>query len=440
MQSITQSQLLPYLLAMAAFLVAGLLILYIIRLVFGRRIRAPGPRNRPRRLDVVDAFELDRERQLVIVRRDNTEHLLLIGGPNDLLVEGSIHRGEATGPRAEARETRPETREPRPVAPGWPAPPVPAEEAARISAQEPPAREPTPQRQPVREAPTPVSTLDALSRRAPEPPPVSKEPQAPRETPRAPEPQRPQEPQKDREPPKPQEPRNIQEPPRQESQRSAEPRSPLEPQRPRDAGRAEEPPRAPPAAPPPTSPFGLTPRPNPLPPNLFNIPTPRPQAPPAGAPQPSTPQSPRVGAPPFAPRPGAPQPPSPPFLARTQKVAPPSGKPASNPPESAPAPSDRPRQRLASRSSQRAAAGEPGGRPTSRRSASACRGTTPGRDARQGARRAGITGSRNGAASWTARALKNHSRRTRRIKIRRAIVRRPSWPRRGARTAVTKAF
>ena len=122
-QSITQSQLLPYLFAIAAFLVAAVLILYIFRLVFGRRIKANGPRNRPRRLDVVDAFELDRERQLVIVRRDNTEHLLLIGGPNDLLVESGINRGEASIPRADTRETRLEA---RPAAPGWPAAPGPA--------------------------------------------------------------------------------------------------------------------------------------------------------------------------------------------------------------------------------------------------------------------------------------------------------------------------
>lgn len=49
--------------------------------------------GRPQRLAVTDAFPLDRDgRKLVIVRRDNTEHLLLIGGPNDLLVEGNITR------------------------------------------------------------------------------------------------------------------------------------------------------------------------------------------------------------------------------------------------------------------------------------------------------------------------------------------------------------
>lgn len=51
--------------------------------------------GRPQRLAITDAFTLDRDgRKLVIVRRDNVEHLLLIGGPNDVLVESSIVRGE----------------------------------------------------------------------------------------------------------------------------------------------------------------------------------------------------------------------------------------------------------------------------------------------------------------------------------------------------------
>lgn len=54
-----------------------------------------GRGGRPQRLAITDAFSLDRDgRKLVIVRRDNVEHLLLIGGPNDVLVESSIVRGE----------------------------------------------------------------------------------------------------------------------------------------------------------------------------------------------------------------------------------------------------------------------------------------------------------------------------------------------------------
>ena len=152
------AQLLPILGAIVAFLFAALLVLYIVRLLFGRRIRAPGPRNRPRRLDVVDTFELDRERQLVIVRRDNIEHLLLIGGPNDLLVEGAINRVEAAIGRGEPRDARAQT------AAGWPgapaAPPPPREPTAAAGAEPPLA------------APPPFS-LEAIKRQPPpaEPPP-----------------------------------------------------------------------------------------------------------------------------------------------------------------------------------------------------------------------------------------------------------------------------
>jgi len=100
--SVMQMQLLPAVLALAAFLVAILLTLYIVRMLFGRRIRVSGGRNRPKRLDIVDAFDLDRERQLVIVRRDNVEHLLLIGGPTDVVIEPHIVRA-AVAPREAAR-------------------------------------------------------------------------------------------------------------------------------------------------------------------------------------------------------------------------------------------------------------------------------------------------------------------------------------------------
>lgn len=140
--SITQSQLLPILGAVVAFLFAALLLLYIFRLLFGRRIKAPGPRNRPRRLDIVDTFDLDRERQLVIVRRDNTEHLVLIGGPNDVLIEASINRNEG-------RDARPvAAREKEPAAgPAWPGAPLqtppappPIEPTAQPIFAEPPKR------------------------------------------------------------------------------------------------------------------------------------------------------------------------------------------------------------------------------------------------------------------------------------------------------------
>src|SRR6185312_11522853 len=69
--------------------------------------RMPGGRARQMRLGIVDAFDLDRQRQLVIVRRDNVEHLVMIGGPNDILIESQIIRTEARSRDKDIRDKEP---------------------------------------------------------------------------------------------------------------------------------------------------------------------------------------------------------------------------------------------------------------------------------------------------------------------------------------------
>ena len=49
-----------------------------------------GGRNRKTRLAVMDATAVDSHRRLVLVRRDDIEHLFLIGGPTDVVVERDI--------------------------------------------------------------------------------------------------------------------------------------------------------------------------------------------------------------------------------------------------------------------------------------------------------------------------------------------------------------
>jgi flagellar protein FliO/FliZ len=61
-----------------------------------------GPRSRQPRLAVIDTTPVDVRRRLVLVKRDNVEHLLMIGGPTDIVVEANISR---TG--TVAREPRP---------------------------------------------------------------------------------------------------------------------------------------------------------------------------------------------------------------------------------------------------------------------------------------------------------------------------------------------
>lgn len=74
--------------ALAAVIIAIILVLWLLKLLQGATGRATRGRNR--RLAVVDSLALDPKRQLLIVRRDNVEHLILTGGPHDLLIESGI--------------------------------------------------------------------------------------------------------------------------------------------------------------------------------------------------------------------------------------------------------------------------------------------------------------------------------------------------------------
>lgn len=49
-----------------------------------------GGRTRTPRLQVVDAAAVDTRRRVVLVRRDDVEHLIMIGGPTDLVIESNI--------------------------------------------------------------------------------------------------------------------------------------------------------------------------------------------------------------------------------------------------------------------------------------------------------------------------------------------------------------
>ncbi len=87
---------LAYAATVAAIIVLIAVVYILYRLLFGRRLRtAVGGRARQPRLGIVDAYDLDRQRQLVLVRRDNVEHLIMIGGPTDVVIESAIVRTQA---------------------------------------------------------------------------------------------------------------------------------------------------------------------------------------------------------------------------------------------------------------------------------------------------------------------------------------------------------
>src|SRR3954447_20498830 len=65
---------------------------WLLRRFAGNRLSTNTNRGRGPRLAVIDAAAVDGRRRLVLVRRDNVEHLLMIGGPTDIVVEPNIVR------------------------------------------------------------------------------------------------------------------------------------------------------------------------------------------------------------------------------------------------------------------------------------------------------------------------------------------------------------
>jgi hypothetical protein len=65
---------------------------WVVRRYANNRLGANTQRGRMPRLAVIDAAAVDGRRRLVLVRRDNVEHLLMIGGPSDIVVEANIVR------------------------------------------------------------------------------------------------------------------------------------------------------------------------------------------------------------------------------------------------------------------------------------------------------------------------------------------------------------
>jgi Flagellar biosynthesis protein, FliO len=68
----------------------GVLLLLITGLtlarVFGKSVRG----RKGSRLGISEYYEIDKSRRLVLVRRDDVEHLLLIGGAQDVVIENEI--------------------------------------------------------------------------------------------------------------------------------------------------------------------------------------------------------------------------------------------------------------------------------------------------------------------------------------------------------------
>jgi flagellar protein FliO/FliZ len=75
---------------------AGLFVVALIALTaWAFKTFFPGRRNglmrpRERRLGMVETASVDQKRKLLLIRRDDVEHLIIIGGPVDMVVETGI--------------------------------------------------------------------------------------------------------------------------------------------------------------------------------------------------------------------------------------------------------------------------------------------------------------------------------------------------------------
>ncbi len=69
---------------------------WLVRRFASNRLGTSAGRGRMPRLAVIDAAAVDGRRRLVLVRRDNVEHLLMIGGPTDIVIEPNIVRALPT--------------------------------------------------------------------------------------------------------------------------------------------------------------------------------------------------------------------------------------------------------------------------------------------------------------------------------------------------------
>ena len=89
-----------------AFLFVVVLILVGARLLRGGKSKGSSGgtgflRGRERRLGVVEAASVDGRRKLILLRRDNVEHLIMTGGPVDVVVETGIEDPSAEKPSRE---------------------------------------------------------------------------------------------------------------------------------------------------------------------------------------------------------------------------------------------------------------------------------------------------------------------------------------------------
>ena len=112
----------------------GIVLVLIVLGLWGLKLhhprRQPASATANKRVSIVDTATVDGKRQVIIIRRDNVEHLIMTGGPQDIIIESGI-----AAPEPAPLPRRPM---PHPAQPGQPtarpnmAPPPAAERPANV--------------------------------------------------------------------------------------------------------------------------------------------------------------------------------------------------------------------------------------------------------------------------------------------------------------------
>jgi flagellar biogenesis protein FliO len=113
----------PYFTMIAMIIIAIFLLVGVIMIFksFNGRVRG----RKGSRLGISEYYELDKTRRLVLVRRDDVEHLMLIGGNQEVVIESSIPSAMMAQPRIPPAPDEPPMRQaPRPAVFGSTRPPL----------------------------------------------------------------------------------------------------------------------------------------------------------------------------------------------------------------------------------------------------------------------------------------------------------------------------
>lgn len=119
------TQVIAAILALIVVLLLFSIFVFVLKRLTGSN--APQNRSRQPRIAVMDSTNVDARRQLVLIRRDNVEHLLLVGGPSDLVVEQNIVRNAPVAAQRQAPNAVPANTGSGPMKmPTAPGPDIPA--------------------------------------------------------------------------------------------------------------------------------------------------------------------------------------------------------------------------------------------------------------------------------------------------------------------------